>query len=71
METRNTVMSTGRRNKGRKIVENSYSKNVSDIFNTGNTPIKPRSSSVTYDDKMRLVENHQKYIESKIRVNKI
>lgn len=61
------VLTTGARSKGVKIVDNPYSKRESDIFNT-KTVVKPRSSSLTYDDKMRLVERQQNFVDSQIRV---
>jgi hypothetical protein len=63
-----SVMASRNKKLGVKIVDTPYSKRETDIFNTKNV-IKPRSSSVTYEDKLRLVEKQQNYVDTLIKVN--
>jgi len=53
---------------GIKIVNNPYNKRESDPFNTKNT-IQGKSSSISYQEKMILVEKSQNFIQSQLRVN--
>jgi hypothetical protein len=61
------VMASKNKKLGVKIIDTPYSKRETDIFNTKNF-IKPRSSSVTFEDKLRLVEEQQNYVDTLIKV---
>ncbi len=57
--------STKKKKGGKKIIDNinCKNKNETDIFFTKIT-IKPRSASITHDDKIKLVEKQQNYIDT-------
>lgn len=63
-----SILASRNKKQGVKIVDNPYSKHETDIFNCKNV-IKPRSSSVTYEDKLRLVEKQQNFIDTQIKVS--
>jgi len=52
---------------GIKIVENPLNKRISDIFNY-KSDINTKISILTYDQKMKHVEDMQNYIDLKLRV---
>jgi len=63
------VMASRNKKLGVKIVDNPYNKRESDPFNTKNI-IQGKSSSLSYQDKLRLVEKSQNEVENKLRVEK-
>ncbi len=63
----NVMANTRNKKLGVKIVDNPYNKRESDPFNTKNV-IKGKSSSISYEEKMKLVEKNQNFIDSKLRV---
>lgn len=54
---------------GIKIVSNPYSKRESDPFNTKNF-IKDTAPSISHEEKRKLVEQNQNYVDSQIKVTK-
>jgi len=63
----NVMANTRNKKLGVKIVDNPYNKRESDPFNTKNV-IQGKSPSISYQEKLKLVEKNQNFIESKLRV---
>lgn len=63
-----STMTTKKKNQGIKIVDTPYSKRESDPFNTKNIINEKVPPSITYEEKMKLVEKNQKYIDNQLRV---
>jgi hypothetical protein len=63
----NVMANTRNKKLGVKIVDNPYNKRESDPFNTKNV-IQGKSTSISYQEKLKLVEKNQGLIDSKLKV---